>query len=55
MNAAQAILAKIIEVINPATNEIIGVVPDIDESAIDLAINQAHEAFLKWRRKTGAR
>src|SRR6267142_1474375 len=40
--------------INPATNEVLGVVAQASESDIESAIASAQKAFLQWRGKTGA-
>ncbi len=45
---------KSIEVNDPATQKIIGKVPDLDEEAIQAAIVAAENAWPKWRSKTAA-
>lgn len=43
---------KRIAVINPASGEIIGSVPNLDRKDTDKAIDAAHDEFLLWREKT---
>jgi acyl-CoA reductase-like NAD-dependent aldehyde dehydrogenase len=44
-----AIAAKWLEIVNPATEEIIGRAPDISRDQLDEAIDAAREAFPLWR------
>lgn len=39
-----------LEVINPATEEVIAHVPDATDAQLDLAVSSAQEAFASWRR-----
>lgn len=41
-----------IEVINPATDEVIGTVPSISEEQLEQAIDHSYSAFRSWRKKT---
>jgi acyl-CoA reductase-like NAD-dependent aldehyde dehydrogenase len=40
---------KLVEVINPSTEELVGAVPIASQEEIDLAVKTAQEAFLVWR------
>jgi len=39
---------KYLENINPATGEVIGKIPDSDETDIEMAVDAASKAFPKW-------
>ncbi|AIL64764.1 Succinate-semialdehyde dehydrogenase [NADP(+)] GabD [Rickettsiales bacterium Ac37b] len=41
-----------VPVINPASGEIIGIVPSMDNNDVLIAINAAHEAFREWKKYT---
>ncbi|MCM3636572.1 aldehyde dehydrogenase [Sporosarcina luteola] len=41
---------KTIQVMNPATNEVIGVVPSLDKADVDHAVSSAVTAFSKWKK-----
>ena len=41
-------------VLNPANQEVIGHVPDMDQEDTKVAIESAHSAFLTWRKTTVA-
>ena len=41
-----------IEVINPATNEVVGTVPNGGEKEAELAIDAAYDAFQSWSQLT---
>jgi len=40
------------QTINPYTNEVLATFPDATKEEVDLAIAEAHEAFLSWRRSS---
>jgi len=44
---------KTFDVFNPATDEVVASVPDMDESDAEEAIQAAHAAFKLWKHTTG--
>lgn len=44
--------AETVNVSNPATNALLGTVPNMGAEETDLAIEAAHEAFTHWRKKS---
>jgi acyl-CoA reductase-like NAD-dependent aldehyde dehydrogenase len=47
-----SVTSKTFEVHDPATNKLIGNVPDCSKDDLDLAVNAANEAFQTWRNFT---
>ncbi len=43
-----------VQAINPATEEVVGSVPDVGQADLDRAVSAAREALRGWRRTTGA-
>lgn len=43
---------SVLDVINPATNELIGLVPNCDEKQTQIAIDAATDAWPSWKKKT---
>lgn len=42
----------IVQVVDPASNELLGEVADCDSSDVNKAVNAAHTAFDSWRNQT---
>ncbi|KAK9448741.1 aldehyde dehydrogenase domain-containing protein [Limtongia smithiae] len=49
VGAQQVTSSKVFEVTDPATQAVIGTVPDLDVAAVDAAIDTAHDAFVSFR------
>lgn len=49
-----AVSAKVIEVIDPATQAVLGTVPDMGQADTDAAIKAAETAFSTWKKTTNA-
>jgi succinate-semialdehyde dehydrogenase/glutarate-semialdehyde dehydrogenase/succinate-semialdehyde dehydrogenase len=54
INGAAAEAPGTFEVLNPATSEVIGLVPEIDEAGIEAALGAAKKGFSVWSRKSPA-
>lgn len=51
----EAPAAATFEVVNPATEEVLGAAPAVSAEQLDAAVTSAHEAFGAWRRDEDAR
>jgi acyl-CoA reductase-like NAD-dependent aldehyde dehydrogenase len=54
INGAHAEAPGTFEVVNPSTEEVMALVPEIDEAGIEASLNAAQKGFKEWSAKTPA-